>query len=220
VTLEGPEGSGKTTQAARLAEVARSAGLEVVLTREPGGTPLGEAVRAVLLHPREGTTIDARADALLFNAARAELVSEVIVPALERGALVVCARFADSTVAYQGHGRGLDVSELRAVERFATGGVRPDLTIVLDLPVEAGLARKGADETTRFETLDLAFHERVRRGFLTLAAAEPDRVAVIDARQPTDAVTDAIVARVGTVPGMPDLARGRRPLIPTASADG
>ena len=201
ITLEGPEGSGKTSQAEVLREHLAAGGSGVVLTREPGGTALGERVRAILLETAvaggpDGAP-DPRTDALLFNAARAQLVAEVIAPALARGNVVVCARFADSTLAYQGYGDGLPRDELRMLERFATGGLRPDLTIVLDLPPEVGLARKSGAEVTRFEAgFDLEFHERVRAGFLALAAAEPDRFVVIDATQSFDVVSDAIVAAV------------------------
>jgi dTMP kinase len=219
VTLEGPEGSGKTTQAELLAAAARTAGLDVVLTREPGGTRLGERIRSVLLDDATVLTdaIDARTETLLFNAARAQLVAEVIEPAIGRGALVVCARFADSTVAYQGYGLGLDTGELRAIERFATHGLRPDLTILLDLPVAAGLERKGADETTRFEALDVAFHERVRRGFLRLADEERGRFVVVDGLRPPDDVLRDVRAAAARLPGLerlsdpaPDPARMRR----------
>jgi dTMP kinase len=203
VTLEGPEGSGKTTIAGRLADAASEAGLDVVLTREPGGTALGEAIRDVLLGASDVAGMTARAEALLFNAARAELVETVIEPALARGALVVCARFADSTLAYQGFGRGLPLEALRSIERFATGGLVPDLTIVLDLPVPVGLARKGIEETTRFETLDATFHGRVRRGFLELARADPGRFAVVDAEREPDEVLAAVRALVAGRLGIP-----------------
>ena len=175
ITLEGPEGSGKTSQAEALRARLADAGATVVLTREPGGTRIGERIRAILLDTAVAgdhvvAAQDARTDALLFNAARAQLVAEVIGPAIDRGDVVVCARFADSTLAYQGYGAGLPRDELRTLERFATDGLRPDLTIVLDLPPEVGLARKSAAEVTRFEAgFDLAFHERVRAGFLALA---------------------------------------------------
>jgi dTMP kinase len=197
ISLEGPEGSGKSTQGERLAALVRASGREVILTREPGGTGLGERIREALLERTVGTApIDVRAEALLFDAARAQLVAEVIEPALVRGALVVCDRFADSTIAYQGFGGGLPVDELRAVEWFATGGRRPDLTILLDLPVDLGLARKALVEHTRFEDLGVAFHERVRAGFLALAAAEPNRWVVVDAMRDPDVVFEAVVAAV------------------------
>lgn len=198
VTLEGPDGAGKTTQAKRLRDRAKAAGFEVVLTREPGGTPVGERIREVLLHPGRGQQLDPRTDALLFNAARAQLVVDVIRPALDRGAVVVSTRFADSTLAYQGYGAGVPLDELRGLERLATGGLRPDLTILLDLPVEVGLSRKQATDVTRFESdFDLAFHRRVRDGFLALAAREPNRFVVVDASGSADAVWIAIDAAVG-----------------------
>lgn len=202
VTLEGPEGSGKTTVAACLADALRRAGQDVVLTREPGGTPLGEAVRTVLLERGPETPIDPTAEALLFNAARAQLTRDVIEPAIGRGAVVVCARFADSTIAYQGFGRGLDPAGLRALERIATGGRRPDLTILLDVPVEVGLGRKDATDTTHFETLDRAFHERVRSGFLAVAAEEPERVVVVDASGTLDEVVGAALAALDRAPAL------------------
>jgi dTMP kinase len=196
VTLEGPDGAGKTTQAERLRDRATDAGFEVVLTREPGGTPIGEAVRELLLGRRGGGSTP-RTDALLFNAARAQLVADVIAPALDRGALVISTRFADSTVAYQGYGAGLPIDELRAIERSATGGIVPDLTLVLDVPVEVGLRRKSGAELTRFETdFDLDFHRRVREGFLAMAAREPGRFAVVDATVERDAVAAAIARAV------------------------
>lgn len=205
VTFEGPDGAGKTLQARRLHDLAVEAGLPVVLTREPGGTALGEAVRDLLLD-RGSATADPRTDALLFNAARAQLVAEVVAPALARGALVVSARFADSTLAYQGYGAGLPLDELRAVAAFATCGLVPDLTILLDLPVAEGLRRKaGSADANRFEAeLDVAFHERVRAGFLALAAAEPTRFVVVDARADPEAVFAAVVR---SLERLPDLAR-------------
>lgn len=189
VTLEGPEGSGKTTQAERLRSRLAGTGRSVVLTREPGGTPLGERIRDLLLAPTGGPSHDPRADALLFNAARAQLVADVIRPALDAGAVVLSTRFADSTLAYQGHGGGLPIADLRAIADVATGGLRPAVTVLLDLPVEVGLRRKTGDELTRFETeFDLAFHRRVRAGFLDLAAAEPGRWVVVDATRTPDEV--------------------------------
>jgi dTMP kinase len=182
ITLEGPEGSGKTTAARHLAEWLRGCGVEAVLTHEPGGTPLGEEIRRIVLHMRGvSDDLDPRADALLYAASRAQHVARVIRPALERGAWVVCARFADSSLAYQGHAYGNDLDELRRLQQFATFGVTPDLTLLLDVPVEVGLARKRAGEWNRFEdTQDVAFFEQVRAGYLALASAEPDRLRVVD----------------------------------------
>jgi dTMP kinase len=183
ITIEGPEGSGKTSQAARLRAALIAAGHVVHLSREPGGTAAGERIRELLLHADPVTVpIAPRTDVLLFNAARAQHVDEAIRPALERGEVAIVARYADSTLAYQGYGSGQPLGELRALGRFATAGLVPDLTILLDVPVEVGLARKGQDERLRFEeAFDHAFHERVRAGFLELAAAEPERWVVIDA---------------------------------------
>jgi dTMP kinase len=193
ITIEGPEGAGKTTQAARLESWLRDAAIPVVRTREPGGTKLGEQLRDLLLAHSTSTPIDPLADALLFNAARRQLVAEVIRPAVDAGTSVVCARFADSTLAYQGYGAGLDLGTLRSLEAIATNGMRPDLTILLDLPVEIGLARKAPDDRTRFETgFDIAFHRRVRNGFLEMAVAEPGRFVVVDATQAEDAIAERI----------------------------
>jgi dTMP kinase len=197
ITIEGPEGAGKTTQAARLEAALRARGVDVRGTREPGGTILGERIRGLLLAPST-TPIDPLADALLFNAARRQLVEEVIEPSLAGGTTVICARFADSTRAYQGYGGGLDLAELRRLEEIATRGLEPDLTLLLDLPVEIGLARKAPDDRTRFETgFDIAFHRRVRNGFLEMAVAEPGRFVVVDATQPADAVAERIARAVG-----------------------
>ena len=157
-------------------------------TREPGGTSLGERIRELLLAPT-ASRIDPLADALLFNAARRQLVEEVIAPMLAGGTTVICARFADSTRAYQGYGGGLALDELATLEEIATGGLLPDLTLLLDLPVEVGLARKAPDDQTRFETgFDLAFHRRVRNGFLEMAVHEPGRFRVFDATASEDEV--------------------------------
>jgi dTMP kinase len=207
VTIEGPDGAGKTSQAIRLRDRARQAGADVVLTREPGGTPVGERIRQILLDPTVGQ-LDPATDAMLFNAARARLVREVIEPALGRGALVISTRFADSTIAYQGYGGGVPLDDLASMERLATRGIRPDLTVLLDLPVELGLGRKSGHEVTRFETeFDLDFHRRVREGFLAIAADDPDRVVTVDAAQGPDAVHEAIVEALGRVPGLESLVR-------------
>lgn len=197
ITIEGPEGAGKTTQAAALAKHLVEAGLDVHVTREPGGTWLGERLREVLLaRTDDAAPADPTTDALLFNAARRQLVTEVIRPALDAGRTILCARFADSTLAYQGYGAGVPLARLRALEVVATDGLKPDLTILLDLPVEDGLDRVAPGDVTRFEAeFDLAFHRRVRHGFLALAGAEPARFAVVDARRPAEAVAlDAAAA--------------------------
>jgi len=203
ITLEGPEGAGKTLQAERLAEALRARGQVVRLTREPGGTTLGEQIRTVVLGGAVAGDggIDPRADALLFNAARAQLVAEVIRPALAAGEVVVCARFADSTLAYQGFGAGLPIAELRSIADVATAGLSPDLTILLDVAPEVGLDRKAADARNRFEAgFDLDFHRRVRTGFLELAGQEPARWRVIDAGRAADVVfEDVLEAALGTL---------------------
>ncbi len=201
ITIEGPEGAGKTSQAERLRAAIAATGQEVLLTREPGGTPLGEQIRELLLG--RGLALDPRADALLFNTARAQLVAEVVRPALARGALVISTRYADSTIAYQGFGAGLPIAELRRVEHLATGGLQADRTILLDLPVEVGLARKTGAELTRFEReFDVAFHRRVREGFLELARAEPDRFVVVDATAEEDVVFEAVLVAAGPILGL------------------
>lgn len=193
LTLEGPEGGGKSSVGVRLADALSAAGHTVTFVREPGGTSVGEAIRGILLD-QPGAAIAPRVEALLFNAARAQLVVERIRPALERGEVVVCDRFSDSTLAYQGHAGGLPLDELLALERISTAGVRPDLTILLDLPAEVGLARKVGAQT-RFEThYGVDYHRRVRRGFQELAAAEPGRFVIVDADRPSSEVLDDVVA--------------------------
>jgi dTMP kinase len=197
ITLEGPEGSGKTTAARNLARWLRQQGREVVLTHEPGGTPLGEAIRELVLHQRGvSDDLDPRTDALLYAASRAQHVARVIRPALDRGEWVVCARFLDSSLAYQGYGYGNDLEQLRLLQTFSTGGLMPDLTLLLDVPVEIGLGRKRRDTWNRFEdTEDTAFFEKVRNGYLALAAAEPERYRVVDGAGEV-ATTDAAVREV------------------------
>ncbi len=195
----------------RLATVLRAGGCEVVTTREPGSTPLGEQIRRLVLDTEPRIDRTGLADALLFAAARAQHVTEVIGPALDRGAVVVCDRYADSSLAYQGRGSGVPMAELVAVQRLATGGLVPDLTILLDIPVEVGLGRK-AVEVTRFEAFqDLAYHKRVRAAFLGFAAAEPGRYAIVDATGDEAAVLAGAVAAVRRIAGrLPCLAAALR----------
>jgi dTMP kinase len=186
ITFEGPDGSGKSTQVRLLAEALLRDSHEVVVTREPGGTQIGNAIRTVV-HDRAHVEMSPRAEALLYNAARAQLVDEVIRPALEAGKVVICDRFADSTLAYQGYGYGRDLAALRRIIDFATGGLQPHLTIFLDLDPAEGLRRKqdevGAD-WNRMEDKTLAFHRAAHAGYLTLASQEPERWLVVDASQP------------------------------------
>jgi dTMP kinase len=191
IAFEGVEGAGKSTQLELLRRALAGRGCDVVVTREPGGTPAGERVRDLLLDP--AVELAPRAEALLFAAARAELVERVIRPALERGAVVLCDRYLDSSLAYQGGGRGLGRHAVEEVNRFATGGVLPDLVVLLDLDPAAGLARRGADRD-RIEAQDLEFHRRVRDAFLDLAAADPARFCVVDAAAPVPEVAARIQA--------------------------
>jgi dTMP kinase len=197
VTFEGPEGSGKTTQIELLAAYLRALGHDVVMTREPGGTPIGDQIRAVL-HDVENTAMVAETEILLYSASRAQLVQELIRPALAANQVVLSDRYADSTMAYQGYGRGLDLAALRQITRFATGGLQPDLTMYLDCPVEEGLRRKqqamaqSAGEWNRLDRETVAFHRRVSQGYLTLVAAEPERWLVLDARQPVASLQEEI----------------------------
>ncbi len=198
ISFEGPDGSGKSTQIELLATELRAAGHEVVTVREPGGTPAGEKIRAILLGEGGAVSVDPRAEALLFNASRAQLVADVIEPALARGAIVIADRFADSTLAYQGYGSGLPLDALRAIITFATAGRTPDLTLLLDLAADQGLARKSGSGRTRFEEgFDAAFHTRVAEGFRALAAAEPARWRTFDARRPKGELADEIASAVG-----------------------
>jgi dTMP kinase len=194
ITLEGSEGSGKTTAARHLGEWLRSRGEATVVTREPGGTPLGDEVRRLVLHLRDlSDDLDPRADALLYAAARAQHTARVIRPALERGEHVVSARYLDSSLAYQGAAYGNDLDDMWTLQRFATDGLMPDLTLLIDVPIEIGLGRKRRGEWNRFEdTQGVAFFERVRRAYLDLAAADPVRYRVVDGSGAV-ADTDALI---------------------------
>jgi dTMP kinase len=193
IAFEGVEGSGKSTQVELLRRALEDRGVDVLVTREPGGTPVGERVRALLLDP--GVELHPRAEALLFAAARAELVEQVIRPALERGAQVLCDRYLDSSLAYQGGARGLGRNPVEEVNRFATGGLLPDLVVLLDLDPAEGLRRQ-ARHRDRIEAQDLEFHRRVRDAFRELAAAHPARFAVIDATAPVPEVAARVQAAV------------------------
>jgi dTMP kinase len=198
VTVEGPEGSGKSTQIRHLAGVLRHAGYHVMVTREPGGTPVAEAIRNQLLSATSQEPITAQTEALLVLAARSQHVAQLILPALARGSIVLCDRFADSTFAYQGFGRGLSLSWLRTANRAATAGLVPHLTLLLDVPVTTGLTRRGRARGTlnRLDRESLAFHQRVRRGFLKLASRAPRRIKVINADRPVEIVRAEIEALV------------------------
>ncbi len=189
VTLEGGEGSGKSSQADALATLMREHDYDVTITCEPAGTKLGEIVKGIF---QRGVTVTPGAELLLFEAARAQHVQEVIRPALDQGKLILCDRYTDSTLAYQGYGRGLSLDQLRAVNHIATGGLPPHFTILLDLPPEIGLARKDLEplgDSIGKESLE--FHKRVRAGYLELAQREPKRIVVVDASLPKDQVTQA-----------------------------
>jgi len=203
ITFEGVEGGGKTTQAKRLAERLRAEGIEVLTTREPGGTPTGEVIRDLLQHNLGGEPLCDAAEALLFCASRAQICRNVLGPALAAGTWVVLDRFTDSTLAYQGYGRGFDLATLRAMNDFATGDVKPALTVLIDLPVEAGLARvlaRSNGTTDRIEREPLEFHYRLQAGYREMAAAEPGRFAVIDGQASEDDVAaliwDTVQARL------------------------
>ena len=209
ITLEGPEGSGKTSQMAPLAEFLRQGGRDVLVTREPGGTLISDQIRSILMK-MENSAMHPRTEILLFLAARAQLVAEVIRPALEADTIVLCDRYADSTLAYQGYGHGNDLDQLRNLLHFATGGLKPDLTLLLDLDIEDGMRRKksGGSEWNRLDAYTRAFHQRVRQGYLSLAQAEPERWILIDAGRTTEEVQSALRQAITRSPVFNHYGRG------------
>jgi dTMP kinase len=202
VSFEGTEGCGKTTQIALLVERLQSIGRTVRLVREPGGTPIGEEIRHTLKHSEKNHAMTAETELLLMNASRAQLVREILRPALDAGEVVLCDRYYDSTTAYQGYGRGLDLKLVRAVIDFAVGETRPGLTLLLSVPAEVSAARLASRQSNlpfirdRIEEADRGFFERVKKGYDAIAAAEPGRVKVIDASGSVDAVRAAIWRQV------------------------
>ena len=196
ITFEGGEGCGKSTQSRLLLKKLEQRNIPVVLTHEPGGTSLGTEIRKLLKRKR-GSSIASQAELFLFAASRVQLVAELIRPALEETKVVICDRFTDSTLVYQGYGRGLDLTTVETVNNMATGNLKPDLTILLDMSPEQGLARKQSLKD-RFELEDLSFHHRVREGYLKMAAAEPDCWLLIDASLPEEKIAEIIWDRVST----------------------
>jgi len=206
ITIEGPDGSGKTTQVPLLAEAIRQAGYDLVVTREPGGTEIGDQVRQVIMDLKNKQMFPAT-EILLFQSSRAQLVRELILPSLKAGKVVLCDRYADSTLAYQGYGHQTDLATLRQIIDFATGGLKPDLTLYLDIDVEAGLRRRseGDDKWDRMDDYDLAFHQRVREGYHEMIAAEPERWVAIDGGRSVEKVQEdlqrVVLERLGAKKG-------------------
>jgi dTMP kinase len=197
ITLEGMDGSGKTTQAQLTADYLRERGYNTLLTREPGGTPIGNQVRGILLDNMDNTEMNARTELLLFCASRAQLVAEIITPHLESGGSVVCDRYIDSTVAYQGYGHGLEIQALKRVVNFATGGLLPDLTLFLDITPETALRRRASgtlfgEAWNRLDDMELEFHKRVYKGYREIILAEPARFINISADAKQETVQDSI----------------------------
>lgn len=198
ITFEGGEGCGKSVQAKALYERLCQEGIPAILTFEPGGTPLGDEICRILKW-NEDLDITPLAELLLFNASRSQLTDKVIKPNLEKGKVVICDRFTDSTIVYQGYGRGLDMEVIGTINDTATQRLHPDLTILLDLPVEVGFTRKSNSLQDRFENEDATFHKRIRRGYLKLAAEEPKRFFVTDASQSKEAIADIIWQKVSSL---------------------
>lgn len=195
ITFEGGEGSGKSVQSRILYRRLNKLAISTLLIHEPGSTPLGERLSRLVKSCRSGS-ITATTELLLFNAARAQLVSTILLPSLNRGSVVICDRYTDSTLAYQGYGRGLKQEIVRSANEIATGGLKPDLTILLDVPVREGLERKRNNDNDRFQSEEVAFHERVRRGYLTLARKEPNRFFVINSTMSKQSISQIIWQRV------------------------
>lgn len=189
ITFEGPEGSGKSTQASLLTEALHDQGFKVKLTREPGGDPVSEEIRKIILDGSDNSITD-RTELLLYESARAQHCERIVRPHLDAGEIVICDRFTDSTVAYQGYGNGLELDIINRLNDFATGGLRPDLTFLLDIDVSIGLGRQG--DWNRMERKEIEFHERVRAGFLREAEKSPKRIAVIDASQDVESIRQQI----------------------------
>lgn len=199
ITIEGGEGAGKSSLIGQLANTMQDKGYRVVVTREPGGIPIAEKIRTVILDP-EHTTMDARTEALLYAASRRQHLVEKVIPALEAGEIVICDRFVDSSLAYQGHARGLGIDEVWQINQFAIGGTMPDLTIYMDVSPEVGLSRIASNPDREINRLDLerqSFHERVREGYHLLLNRFPDRIRRVDAEETPDRVLQAVVAIVG-----------------------
>jgi len=195
ISFEGSEGSGKSTQARLLSDWLRTQGISTILTREPGGTPIGERIREVLLSP-DHREMDPITELFLYLASRRQHIKELIEPSLKEGKIVITDRFSDSTMAYQGYGRGLDLSLIESLNRTATGGLSPDLTILLDVDVREGLSRNLGIKSDRLEIEDIEFHEKVRRGFIEIAKKEPKRVFIVETKNGIKKTHDEILAIV------------------------
>lgn len=208
ITFEGPEGCGKSTQVRRLKEFLETLGIEVICTREPGGTATGEVIRNILQHEASGEDLSDECELLLFAASRAQIMNQVILPAINRGAWVICDRFIDSTLAYQGYGRGMSLTDLQGINDFAIGSVQPDLTFLLDISLSVSTERLDKrfaelnEAADRFEKLGAAFHERVRRGYIELSERESDRFCVLDGAQSVDHISALIAEKIRQFSGI------------------
>lgn len=195
ISFEGSEGSGKSTQVSRIANRFEDAGYDVVVTREPGGTPIGEEIRHILMHSGDGTTMTPEAELLLFAASRAQLVRELILPALETGKIVLCDRFMDSTTVYQGVARNIQSEPVHLINTFAVGDLKPDVTVVIDLDAEVGMQRirhRANDLPDRMEEENIEFYQKVRHGYLMLAKAMPERFVICDGALPREELEETV----------------------------